>query len=145
MDNFIGISREIIEHWIYKDAEYFQVWFEMLHRARFLKEPKTEIREGQLITIHYSQFLFGRNGWSSRLSISEKRLRKLMDMLITDNMIKLIKKYPRFTLYQVINYEKYNKKGQQENQEGQGIEENKGQQKASTGPAQGHKRRRYRI
>jgi len=126
MENFIGISREIIEHWIYKDAEYFQVWFEMLYRARFLREPKTETREGQLVTMHYGQFLFGRNGWSKRLTISSKRLQNLIKLLIKDDMIKLVKKYPKFTIYEVVNYEKYNKKGQQENQEEQGIEGNDG-------------------
>ncbi|HDR5039345.1 TPA: hypothetical protein QCR75_005816, partial [Bacillus anthracis] len=82
MRNFIGISRGITDHWVYQDAEYFKTWFEMLHRARFAREPSTELIEGQLVTLERGYFIFGRIGWSKRIGISERRLRTLVNKLI---------------------------------------------------------------
>lgn len=108
MRNFIGISREITDHWIYRDAEYFKTWFEMLCRARFASEPSTELIEGQLVTLERGYFIFGRKSWSQRIGISERRLRTLIDNLAKDNMIANVKKYSKFTVYKIVNYEKYN-------------------------------------
>lgn len=105
---FIRISRCIVDHWIYQDAEYFKVWFEILIRARYLAEPTTTLVYGQLVTLNRGEFIFGRQSWSKRLGISEQRLRTLIDKLIQDNMIELVKKYNKFTIYRVVNYEKYN-------------------------------------
>jgi DnaD/phage-associated family protein len=105
---FIGIDREIENHWIYQDAEYFKVWFEILLRARFSNEPEKRLIEGKLVTIEYGQFIFGRVSWSKRLKVSEQRLRTLFKKLVDDGMIELIQKFPKFSLYSVKNYAKYN-------------------------------------
>jgi uncharacterized phage protein (TIGR02220 family) len=102
-----------VDHWIYQDAEYFKVWFEMLYRARYLQEPATKLIHGQLVTIKRGEFVFGRKSWSERLGISEQRLRTLIKRLVQDNMIELVKRYNKFTIYKVVNYEKYNQQGDQ--------------------------------
>ncbi len=105
---YIGIDRNIVNHWIYKDSEYFITWFEMIYRARYSKEPGQETIEGKKVVMEYGQFIFGRTKWSERLRISERRLRTLIDRLLRDGMITLVSKYPKFTVYQIVNYEKYN-------------------------------------
>src|SRR5690606_36868692 len=107
MSGFIGLRRGIVDHWIYQDAEYLKVWIEMLFRARFAKEPGTQIVEGQLVEIEYSQFIFGRIKWSDRLGISERRLRTLIDKLVAEGMIQLVRRAPKFSIYCVTNYAKY--------------------------------------
>lgn len=102
-----------MDHWIYQDAEYFKVWFEMLYRARYLQEPVTKLIYGQLVTIKRGEFVFGRKSWSERLGISEQRLRTLIKRLVQDNMIELVKRYNKFTIYKVVNYEKYNRRDNQ--------------------------------
>ena len=120
---FIKISRHIVDHWIYQDAEYFKVWFEMLFRARYSTEPVTKLVYGQLVTLNRGEFIFGRQSWSERLGISEQRLRTLIDKLIQDNMIEVVKKYNKFTIYRIVNYEKYNQHtNQQEMAENQYIQ-----------------------
>ena len=120
---FLRISRCIIDHWIYQDAEYFKVWFEMLFRARYSTEPVTKLVYGQLVTLNRGEFIFGRQSWSKRLGISEQRLRTLIDKLIQDNMIEVVKKYNKFTIYRIVNYEKYNQHtNQQEMAENQYIQ-----------------------
>jgi len=119
---YIGIDRGIVKHWIYEDAEYFKVWFEILYRARFSPEPERKMIEGKFVTIEYGQFLFGRTSWSERLKVSEQRLRTLFKKLQTDEMIELVQQYPKFSLFTVKNYEKYNQQSnQQQDQAEQGI------------------------
>jgi hypothetical protein len=110
MENFLPLRREIREHWVYKDNDYFKVWVDILFNARFSKEPKTDIYKGTIYTINYSEFLYSRPSYSQRLNIAESKLRNLMDNLIKDNMIEKVISLGRnkATIYKVINYEKYN-------------------------------------
>lgn len=125
---FIGIDRGIEEHWIYQDAEYFKVWFEILLRARYSAEPEKKLIEGKLITIEYGQFIFGRVSWSERLRIGEQRLRTLFKKMIDDGMIELVQKFPKFSLYSVKNYAKFNQQGNHQNhQAGQAFDEDDNQ------------------
>lgn len=78
MDGWIKLHREIIDHWIYKDAEYLKVWIEMLVRARYWNETGTELVGDQLIKVDRGEFIFGRPKWSQRLGISEQRLKTLV-------------------------------------------------------------------
>jgi hypothetical protein len=110
MENFLPLRREIREHWVYKDNDYFKVWIDILLSARFSKEPKTDIYKGTIYTINYSEFLYSRPSYSQRLNIAESKLRNLMDNLVKDNMIEKVISLGRnkATIYKVINYEKYN-------------------------------------
>lgn len=114
---YIQIDRDIVNHWIYKDAEYFKVWFEMLIRARYATEPKTDMERGQVYTINRGEFMFGRPSWSERLGISEQRLKTLMKKLVQNDMITLTSTYRHFSIYAINNYENYNKINQQSNQQ----------------------------
>lgn len=105
---YIGIDRGIVDHWIYQDSEYFKVWFEILYRTRYSRETEQKLIDGKVVTIEYGQFMFGRNKWSERLKVSERRLRTLMERLQRDDMIRLVAKHPKQTIYQVVNYELYN-------------------------------------
>lgn len=119
MDGWIKLHREIIDHWIYKDAEYLKVWIEMLIRARYWDESSMELVGDQLIEVGRGEFIFGRPKWSQRLGISEQRLKTLIQKMLKDSMIELVQKYPRFTLYRIKNYEKFNQQDNQEtNQQG---------------------------
>lgn len=106
---FLGIDRDIENHWIYQDAEYFKVWFEILLRTRFAEDPGTALYEGQTVRVEYGEFIFGRKKWSNRLGISEQRLRTLMKKLVDENMLEMKTSTNKFSKYFVVNYEKYNK------------------------------------
>ena len=99
-----------MEHWVYKDNDYFKVWVEMLFKAKFSKEPKKDIYEGSLYTLNYSEFLFSRPKWSTRLNIPEHKLRKLIVLLEKDEMILKTGRVGKSgaTIYSIKNYDKYN-------------------------------------
>lgn len=111
---FIGIDRDIEHHWIYQDAEYFKIWFEILMRTRYGKETERKLIESELVTIEYGYFVFGRIKWSERLKVSERRIRTLFDKLLKDGMIELVMKYRKCSVYKVVNYAKYHVKNDQQ-------------------------------
>lgn len=126
---WIRLHREVQDHWIYKDAEHLKVWVEMLLRARYWDEPSMELIEDQLVKIERGDFVYGRQKWSKRLGISEQRLRTLIRKMVQDDMIELVQKFNRFTIYKIKNYEKFNQQvNQQENQEPSGFEDDDNQQ-----------------
>lgn len=115
MSGWFKFYRSIREHWIYRDAEHLKVWVEMLALARHSDEPGTDIIEGQLVEIGYAEFIFGRKKWSTRLGISEQRLRTLIKKMIDDDMIEVVKTFSKFTLYRVKNYHVFNQHDNHQN------------------------------
>lgn len=113
------MSRAIQKHWIYSDSQYFHAWAHILFESRYSRETTKVMVEGSLVEIGYGQFVFGRIRWSKELGITEQRLRTLFTKLIKENMIELVQKYPKCTVYQVVNYAKYNmpNSNQQTNQQ----------------------------
>lgn len=123
-DNFIPISRDVFEHWIYQDAEYFKVWMTMLARARYSKDTKTGMYKDSMYTIGYGQFLFGYKSWSEDCGISYQRIRNLIKKLIASNMIKVAQKSNHFSVYEIVNYAKFNSQPDQPQQEVQETSNN---------------------
>lgn len=107
MYNSIPICRSVRNHWIYK-PDYFIVWFEMLATAKYTDGTKKDVLNGVFYTLEKGQFIFGYPSWSQRLGVGQQKLRTLIKRMINDEMIVLIKKYPKFTIYEIRNYSKYN-------------------------------------
>ena len=110
LKNFLPLRREVREHWVYQDNDYFKVWTEMLFAARFSKQPKKDIYEGSLYTINYGEFLFSRPKWSDKLNIKDHKLKKLLTLLISEEMIDKVGRVGKSgaTIYLIKNYDKYN-------------------------------------
>lgn len=124
MEDSIPIHRDALKHWIYSDAEYFKVWVTMLARARYLVEPKKDIYQNIHYTLNRGEFLFGRKKWNENTGVSEQKLRTLIKKLIKEEMIVNVTTTSKFTIYLIVNYEKFNQHdNQQRYQEIQGIEE----------------------
>lgn len=95
----------------------------MLSRARYIDEPKMVVYEKSICTLKYGQFIFGRKKWSEVTGVSEQRLRGLIKKLITDNMLVVSSQTNHFTIYEIVNYAKFNQQDNQlEPKEQQGIE-----------------------
>jgi hypothetical protein len=90
----------------------------MLGRARYNQDSKTIIYEKVLCTVNYGEFIFGYKAWSNSTGISYQRLRGLVSKLIDDEMIKVKKQCSRYTIYEIVNYSKFNS---QETKEIQGA------------------------
>ena len=108
MFNSFPLCRSIFEHWIYTDANCLKIWITMLGKARYKKETKTSYYQNIKYTLGYGEFIFGRTQWSKELNIGEQRIRTCLKRLLEDNMIVNIKATPKFTIYSIVNYEKFN-------------------------------------
>lgn len=101
----------------------------MLGKARYMKEPKTGLYQKIKYTLNYGEFIFGRLQWSKDLDIGEQKIRTCLKKLINDNMIEIAQKSSKFTIYKIINYEKFNQQdNQQESVENKEIEGSDNQQ-----------------
>lgn len=119
MQDSIPIHRDTLKHWVYCDSDYFKVWVTMLSKARYLTEPKKGMYHNINYTLQRGEFLFGRKKWNEDTGVSEQKLRTLVKKLLKEEMIVNIAVTPKFTIYLIKNYEKFN---QLQTQEVQGVE-----------------------
>lgn len=148
MSGFIQIGRELQNHWLRRDKDYWMVFCEMYFLARYADKSEVRNIEGYEVIIHQKEFIFGRPGWSVRLDISEQRLKTLIKKMVAEGLIKKVKKYNRFTVYSFeyipsINQHNNQQSNQQEFPEQpaeplvpQGFENDSNQQNFSNQPAQ---------
>lgn len=118
---YIGIDRGIRDHWIYQDAEYLKVWLEMVILGRFSEEPHIELIDGDIITVNYGEFIFGRVKWSQRLKIGEQRLRTLITKLKKEQMIELVLEHRKCSVYRLVNYAKFNHESNHQSRQAQQV------------------------
>lgn len=140
LNNFLPLRREIRDHWIYQDSEYLHVWIDILLNTRFSEDPKKILDKGKIFEITRGQFLFSRRTYATRLNISESKIRKVIELLIADGMIKLVSKggKNKASIYEVINYERYNN-SPSETLDTKGVQEIPTQSKPSKDPAKATK------
>lgn len=68
MEGWIKISRNIVNHWLWDDAEYLKRWMDLLLLAAW--EPKKKLVQGQLVEIERGQAIisvrFLQDRWAKR-------------------------------------------------------------------------------
>ncbi|CAH1058805.1 hypothetical protein [Paenibacillus pseudetheri] len=99
MSGYIQIGRELQNHWLRRDKDYWMVFCEMYFLARYAEKPEKRNIEGYEVTIHQKEFIFGRPAWSRRMDISEQRLKTLVRKLVDEGFIKQTQKHNKFTVY----------------------------------------------
>jgi len=110
LKNFLPLRREVMEHWVYKDSDFFKIWVEMLFKARFTEGSKKELYKTSLYILNQGEFLFSRITWYQRLNIKEHKVKKCVKLMIDDNMIVKVGRVGSSgaTIYKIINYKSYN-------------------------------------
>ena len=122
LPGWIKIHRALMDHWSASEPEALAVWIRMLCEANF--EEKTTLIHGQLVTVKRGQLVFGLEKFSARSGVSIKKLRRIVDMLVSDGMLGR-QVMQRFSIITITCYDKYQDMGKQE---------------ASTGQAEGKRR-----
>lgn len=108
IDDSIPICRSVFKHWIYKDADYLKSWLTMLGRAKYTTDTKIDIYQNIPYQLNRGEFIFGRKKWCEATGISEDKIRRLITLLLSDGMIKLVAFKGKFTIYSIVNYDKFN-------------------------------------
>ena len=108
MNDAIPICRSVEKHWVFEDAEYFKLWYCILSNTQYTVPVRKKVYQGIMYTQHRGEFLFGRREWSRRYGVSEQRIRKFMDLLVADGMVVRTQLTRKFSIYRVVNYDKFN-------------------------------------
>jgi len=139
-----------MDNWVYEDAEYLKIWITFLLEATH--KPYKKLIGNNIEFLERGQFVFGRKKYSQILNIKEWKIQKATELFVQDEMIKIIKRTNKYTIYEVVNYSLYQQQNQQEEMpEITGLEQSKQQQhhqqnnsKASTEQQQSNTLQEYK-
>jgi len=124
-EGYIKLFRKSIKHPLFSHPAAWHYWIYCLLKANHA--PKKIIWNKKEMIVGKGSFITGRKKASRETGLSEKNIRTAIETLKNLEMI-TSKTASRFTLLSICNYEKY-----------QLYNSKNGQQRASRGPAEGHK------
>lgn len=116
MEGWIKLHRQIRQHWVFKDADYFKAWITILTEVNH--QSTKVLIEGELIECNRGQSINSLSTWVSILGDgwTIQRLRTFFKLLEKDKMINTegLRKTTRLT---VCNYDSYQSEQQADNKE----------------------------
>lgn len=101
---WISLHRKIQEHWIWKDANKFKWWIDILLTVN-TKEAKVAIGN-EVFICKRGESLLSIQSWATRWGVSKDAARNFMTLLEKDNMIVRVS-LGKSTRLTVCNYESY--------------------------------------
>ena len=104
MSGWIKIHRDITKHWIFRDAEKFKWWVDMLFLASY--EDNRTLVKNQIIEIKRGQFIGSISFFVKRWEVSKDRVINFLKLLWSDGMIDK-KSDKNVTIITICNYESY--------------------------------------
>ena len=104
MIGWIKLNREIMDHWIFQDAEYFRAWVMMLMMANH--DGTTILVDKVPVKIQRGSFYSSILSLSGQLKWSRKRTTRFIDMLEAEKMV-TTKRTANGTTFCIVNYSKY--------------------------------------
>jgi hypothetical protein len=105
---WIKLNRKVLDHWIFKDAEYFRAWMVLLLEVNHA-EKKTLVKK-KLMTCKRGESLKSLNTWAKLFGgWSKSRVNRFFKLLEKANMIEL-KNETVTTRLTICNYNKYQDK-----------------------------------
>ena len=113
MTGWIKLHRQIMEHWIWEDAERFKWWMEIILLTNHT-DKKTVIG-GEVVTIKRGTFHTSELKLSNSWGVSRSRVRRFLKLLEDDGMIST-KKTANGTTIKVHNYGVYQGKDDEKKQ-----------------------------
>lgn len=104
MSGWIKIHRDITKHWIFRDAEKFKWWMDMLFLASY--EDNRTLVKNQITEIKRGQFIGSISFFVKRWEVSKDRVINFLKLLQSDGMIDK-KSDKNVTIITICNYESY--------------------------------------
>lgn len=116
MEGWIKLHRQIRQHWVFKDADYFKAWITILTEVNH--QSTKVLIEGELIECSRGQSINSLSTWVSILgdNWTIQKIRTFFKLLENDGMINTegLRKTTRLT---VCNYESYQSEQQADNKQ----------------------------
>ena len=103
-NGWIKLHRQIVDNWIWEDAEMFKAWIDILLMVNH-KDRQTEFN-GKIITVKRGEKLTSITKLAERWGYSRKRVMRLLELLENAEMVTTVRTTHGTTL-KVVNYELY--------------------------------------
>ncbi len=110
MSGWIKIHRKLFDHWCSSDPNFIAVWVRLLSDANH--QGSKALFNSSVIEIKRGSLIFGREVFSSKTGVSVSKLRRIMDIFVSEGMISQ-QKTNKYTIVSITCYEKYQVNDQQ--------------------------------
>jgi len=105
MVGWIKISRDIVNHWLWQDAERLKWWFDLLFMAAW--EDRQIMHDAHLFTLRRGQVVASVSYLSDRWGKSHPTIIRFLKMLEEEGMIYRQTLYRQTPIVTICNYDKY--------------------------------------
>lgn len=102
---WIKINREIVNHWLWSDAERLKWWLDLLFLANW--DDKKVLHDSHLFTLKRGQIIASVAFLCERWDKSKMTVLKFLQMLEGEEMIKRETLYRQTPIITICNYDKY--------------------------------------
>lgn len=102
---WIKINREIVNHWLWSDAERLKWWLDLLFMAQW--DDKKVLHDSHLFTLKRGQIIASVAFLCERWGKSKMTVLKFLQMLEGEEMIKREILYRQTPIITICNYDKY--------------------------------------
>ena len=103
--NYIKISTAITKSWIFKDANYFKWWVDMLTMAA--RNSHKVMHDSHLFTLERGQLIASIFSLSERWSKNRKTIIRFLNLLQKEDMIRRTVRDRQTPIITICNYERY--------------------------------------
>lgn len=101
---YVRIYRDIRDHWIWSDSEYFQKWVDLIMMANH--KDKGVLFDKRVIVVKRGSCITSIRKLAEKWHWSRNRVARFLDMLERDTMI-ATKRDTKKTLITIVNYDNY--------------------------------------
>lgn len=105
MAGWIKISRDIVNHWLWQDAERLKWWFDLLFMATW--EDKQTMHDSHLFTLRRGHMIASVSYLSDRWGKSRPTIIRFLKLLEDEGMIYRQTLYRQTPIITICNYDKY--------------------------------------
>lgn len=104
MSGWIKIQRGLMDHWCSSDPNFLAVWIRLLSEANF--KDRTSLINGHTCLVKRGQLIFGLDAFSKRSKVSVSKLRRIISLLVKENMIDR-QKTNKYSIISIVKYNDY--------------------------------------
>ena len=104
MSGWIKLNREINNHWVFQNSDYFKWWVDILLEVNYA--PAKVVIKGKVYECGRGEKLYSLDTWATRWKTNKSKVRRYFDLLQKENMIEL-KSETQTTRLKVCKYEDY--------------------------------------
>lgn len=105
MEGWIKLHRAVLDHWVFKDKEAWQIWCYCLMDATHTRTHRKV--KGRIVELYPGQTVFGRNEWSRLLNIDANKVYRTVQAFVDAGMVQLFTVKGQYSVLALTNWHEY--------------------------------------